>query len=122
MDERGLLISTQGRKLIIPSELQFVADRLNESALRTGTADNDINAIRNMGMIPEGYTVNHYLTDPDAFFIKTDIPNGFKVVQRTPIRTSMEGDFDTGNVRYKARERYSFGFSDPRCVFGTSGA
>ena len=121
-DERGLLISTQGRKLIIPSELQFVAERLTQSQLRTGTADNDINATRNMGMIPEGYVVNHYLTDPDAFFIKTDIPNGFKLFQRSPIRTSMEGDFDTGNVRYKARERYSFGFSDPRCVFGSPGA
>ena len=121
-DERGLLISTQGRKLIVPSELQFVADRLTESAFRTGTADNDVNAIRNMGMIPEGYTVNNYLTDPDAFFLKTDIPNGFKLFQRSPIRTSMEGDFDTGNVRYKARERYSFGFSDPRCVFGSPGA
>ena len=121
-DERGLLISTQGRKLIIPSELQFVADRITQSTLRTGTADNDINAMRNMGMMPEGYTVNHYLTDPDAFFIKTDIPNGFKLFQRSPIRTSMEGDFDTGNVRYKARERYSFGFSDPRCVFGSPGA
>ena len=121
-DERGLLISTQGRKLIIPSELQFVADRLMASANRVGTADNDINALRNMGMIPEGYTVNHYLVDNDAFFIKTDIPNGFKLFQRSPIRTSMEGDFDTGNVRYKARERYSFGFSDPRCVFGSPGA
>ena len=121
-DERGLLISTQGRKLIIPSELQFVADRLTQSQLRVATADNDINALRNMGMIPEGYVVNHYLTDPDAFFIKTDIPNGFKLFQRSPIRTSMEGDFDTGNVRYKARERYSCGFSDPRCVFGSPGA
>ena len=122
VDERGLLISTQGRKLIVPSELQFVADRLTESAFRVGTADNDVNAHRNMGMIPEGYTVNNYLTDPDAFFLKTDIPNGFKLFQRSPIRTSMEGDFDTGNVRYKARERYSFGFSDPRCVFGSPGA
>jgi len=121
-DERGLLISTQGRKLIIPSELQFVAERLTQSQLRVATSDNDINALRNMGMIPEGYVVNHYLTDPDAFFIKTDIPNGFKLFQRSPIRTSMEGDFDTGNVRYKARERYSFGFSDPRCVFGSPGA
>jgi hypothetical protein len=121
-DERGLLISTQGRKLIIPSELQFVAERLTQSQLRVATADNDINALRNMGMIPEGYVVNHYLTDPDAFFIKTDIPNGFKLFQRSAIRTSMEGDFDTGNVRYKARERYSFGFSDPRCVFGSPGA
>ena len=122
VDERGLLISTQGRKLIIPSELQFVAERLTQSQLRVATADNDINALRNMGMIPEGYVVNHYLTDPYAFFIKTDIPNGFKLFQRSPIRTSMEGDFDTGNVRYKARERYSFGFSDPRCVFGSPGA
>ena len=121
-DERGLLISTQGRKLIIPSELQFVADRLMASANRVGTADNDINALRNMGMIPEGYTVNHYLVDNDAFFIKTDIPNGFKLFQRSPIRTSMEGDFDTGNVRYKARERYSFGVSDPRGIFGVEGA
>ena len=121
-DERGLLISTQGRKLIIPSELQFVAERLTQSQLRVGTADNDINAMRNMGMLPEGYVVNHYLVDPDAFFIKTDIPNGFKLFQRSPIKTSMEGDFDTGNVRYKARERYSFGYSDPRCVFGSPGA
>jgi hypothetical protein len=122
VDERGLKIAAQGRKLIIPKELQFTADRLMASALRTGTADNDINAIRNMGMIPDGYTVNHFLTDTNAFFIKTDVPNGFKMFNRSPIRTSMEGDFDTGNVRYKARERYSFGFSDPRCVFGTSGA
>ena len=122
IDERGLLIATQGRKLIIPSELQFVAERLTQSQLRVGTSDNDINAMRNMGMLPEGYVVNHYLTDPEAFFIKTDIPNGFKLFQRSPIRTSMEGDFDTGNVRYKARERYSFGFSDPRCVFGSPGA
>ena len=93
-----------------------------ESTLRVGTADNDINAIKNMGMIPEGYVVNNYLTDIDAFFIKTDVPNGFKHFVRSPIRTSMEGDFDTGNVRYKARERYSFGFSDPRCVFGSPGA
>jgi len=122
VDGRGLLIATQGSKLIIPSGLQFVAERLTQSQLRPSTADNDINATRNMGMIPEGYVVNHYLTDPDAFFIKTDIPNGFKLFQRSPIRTSMEGDFDTGNVRYKARERYSFGFSDPRCVFGSPGA
>ena len=122
VDERGLKIAAQGRKLIIPKELQFTADRLMASALRTGTADNDINAIKNMGMIPEGYVVNHFLSDVNAFFIKTDVPNGFKMFNRSPIRTSMEGDFDTGNVRYKARERYSFGFSDPRCVFGTSGA
>ena len=120
-DERGLLISTQGRKLIIPSELQFVADRLMASANRVGTADNDINALRNMGMIPEGYTVNHYLVDNDAFFIKTDIPNGFKLFQRSPIRTSMEGDFDTGNVRYKARERYVYGCSDFRGIYGVEG-
>ena len=122
VDERGLKIAVQGRKLIIPKELQFTADRLLNSALRTATADNDINAIRNMGMIPEGYAVNHFLTDTDAFFIKTDAPNGLKHFERTPISTSMEGDFDTGNVRYKARERYSFGFSDPRGIFGTSGA
>ena len=122
VDERGLKIAAQGRKLIIPKELQFTADRLMNSALRVGTADNDINAIRNMGMIPEGYVVNHFLTDTNAYYIKTDVPNGFKYFNRSPIRTSMEGDFDTGNVRYKARERYSFGFSDPRCVFGTSGA
>ena len=122
IDERGLLIAATGRKLIIPPALQFVADRLMESTLRVGTADNDINAIKNMGMIPEGYAVNNYLTDIDAFFIKTDVPNGFKHFVRSPIRTSMEGDFDTGNVRYKARERYSFGFSDPRCVFGSPGA
>ncbi len=122
VDERGLKIATQGRKLIIPKELQFTADRLMNSVLRTGTADNDINAIRNMGMIPEGYVVNHFLTDTDAFFIKTDAPNGLKHFVRTPLSTSMEGDFDTGNARYKARERYSFGFSDPRGIFGTSGA
>ena len=122
VDERGLKIATQGRKLIIPKELQFTADRLMASALRTGTADNDINAIRNMGMIPEGYVVNHFLTDVNAFFIKTDAPNGLKHFTRTALSTNMEGDFDTGNVRYKARERYSFGFSDPRGIFGTSGA
>ena len=122
VDERGLKIATQGRKLIIPKELQFTADRLMASALRTGTSDNDINAIRNMGMIPEGYVVNHFLTDVNAFFIKTDAPNGLKHFTRTALSTNMEGDFDTGNVRYKARERYSFGFSDPRGIFGTSGA
>jgi hypothetical protein len=122
VDERGLKIAVQGRKLIIPKELQFTADRLMNSVLRTGTSDNDINAIRNMGMIPEGYVVNHFLTDTDAFFIKTDAPNGLKHFVRTPMSTNMEGDFDTGNVRYKARERYSFGFSDPRGIFGTSGA
>ena len=122
VDERGLKIATQGRKLIIPKELQFTADRLMASALRTGTADNDINAIRNMGMIPEGYVVNHFITDVNAFYIKTDAPNGLKHFTRTALSTNMEGDFDTGNVRYKARERYSFGFSDPRGIFGTSGA
>ena len=122
IDERGLKIALQGRKLIIPSALQFVAERLMATNLRPATADNDINAIRSMGMLPEGYVVNHYLTDTDAFFIKTDAPNGFKHFERSPIKTSMEGDFDTGNVRYKARERYSFGVSDPRCVFGSPGA
>jgi len=121
-DERGLRTAIQGMKLIIPRQLQFTANRLMESTLRTSTADNDINAIKNMGVIPQGYTVNHYLNDADAFFIKTDAPNGFKHFTRTPLKTVMEGDFDTGNIRYKARERYSFGFSDPRCVFGTSGA
>ena len=120
-DERGLKIAAQGVKLVIPSALQFTADRLMNSAGRTGTADNDINAIRNMGMIPQGYTVNHYLTSSKKFFIKTDVPNGLKHFVRAPIKTSMEGDFDTGNVRYKARERYVFGFSDPRGVFGSPG-
>ena len=122
IDERGLLVAVQGRKLVVPPALQFVADRLMASTLRPGTADNDINAMRNMGMLPDGYTLNHYLTDTDAFFIKTDAPNGFKHFDRSPVRTSMEGDFDTGNVGYKARERYSFGVSDPRCVFGSPGA
>ena len=121
-DDRGLNIALRGMKLIIPPQLVFVADRLLNTPGRVGTSDNDINAIRNMGMVPEGYVVNHYLTDTDAFFIKTDAPNGFKMFERSPIRTSMEADFDTGNVRYKARERYSFGFSDPRCVFGSPGA
>ena len=122
IDERGLKIALQGRKLIIPPQLQLVAERLMASNLRPSTADNDINALRNMGMLPDGYVVNHFLTDPDAFFIKTDAPNGFKHFVRSPIKTSMEGDFETGNVRYKARERYSFGVSDPRCVFGSPGA
>jgi len=122
IDERGLKIALMGRKLIIPVNLQFVAERLMASNLRSGTADNDVNAVRNMGMLPEGYVVNHFLTDTDAFFIKTDSPNGFKHFERSAIATSMEGDFDTGNVRYKARERYSFGVSDPRCVFGSPGA
>ena len=121
-DERGLKVAARGMKLVIPSNLQFTADRLMKSDQRVGTADNDINAIKNMGMIPEGYTVNHYLTDTDAFFIKTDVPNGLKHFNRSPIKTTMEGDFDTGNVRYKARERYVFGFSDPRGIFGSQGA
>ena len=121
-DERGLKIAARGMKMIIPPQLQFTADRLMKSEGRVGTADNDINAIKNMGMVPEGYTVNHYLTDPDAFFIKTDVPNGLKHFNRSPIKTSMEGDFDTGNVRYKARERYSFGWSDWRGIFGSPGA
>ena len=119
-DERGLKIAAQGTKLIIPSALQFTADRLMNSAGRVGTADNDINAIRNMGMISGGYTVNHYLTNAKKFFIMTDVPNGLKHFNRAPIKTSMEGDFDTGNVRYKARERYVFGFSDPRGIFGSN--
>ena len=122
VDERGLKIALQGRKLIIPKELQFTAERILKSPLRVGTADNDINAILNMGMIPEGYRVNHYLTDTDAFFIMTDAPNGLKQFVRSPIKTAIEGDFDTGNVRFKARERYSFGWSDPRGIFGTPGA
>ena len=122
VDERNMIIALRGMKLIIPPQLQFVADRLLESTLRVGTADNDVNAIRNMGMLPDGYTVNHFLTDPDAFFIKTDTPNGFKHFERAPMATNMEADFDTGNMRFKARERYSFGFSDPRCVFGSPGA
>ena len=105
---------------IIPSELQFTADRLMKSEGRTGTADNDINAIKNMGMIPQGYVVNHYLTAAKKWFIKTDVPNGLKHFVRSPIKTSMEGDFDNGNVRYKARERYVFGFSDPRGIFGSN--
>ena len=121
-DERGLKVAARGMKLIIPSELQFTAERLMKSSGRVGTADNDINAIASMGMIPQGYVVNHYLTDTDAFFIKTDVPNGMKMFVRSPIKTSMEGDFDTGNLRYKARERYSFGFSDARGIFGSPGA
>ena len=121
-DERGLKIAVQGLKLIIPKELMFTADRIMKSTLRVGTADNDINAIKNMGMIPQGYVVNHFLTDPDAYFIKTDAPNGMKMFERVALRTGFEGDFDTGNVRYKARERYSFGFSDPRGIFGSTGA
>mgnify|MGYP003121268589 CR=1 FL=1 len=119
-DERGLKIAARGMKMIIPSELQFTADRLMKSEGRTGTADNDINAIKNMGMIPQGYVVNHYLTAAKKWFIKTDVPNGLKHFVRSPIKTTMEGDFDTGNVRYKARERYVFGFSDPRGIFGSN--
>jgi hypothetical protein len=119
-DERGLKIAAQGVKLVIPSALQFTAERLMKSAGRVGTADNDINAIASMGMVPQGYVVNHYLTSAKKFFIKTDVPNGLKHFVRSPIKTSMEGDFDTGNVRYKARERYVFGFSDPRGIFGSN--
>jgi hypothetical protein len=121
-DERGLKIAAKGMKMIIPSELQFTAERLMKSANRVGTADNDINAIRNMGMIPQGYVVNNFLTDTDAFYIITDVPNGMKYFERAPISTKMEGDFDTGNMRYKARERYSFGVSDFRGIFGVEGA
>ena len=122
VDERGLKVSVRGNNLILPQELQCTSERLLESTLRPGTADNDINAVRNMGMLPEGYTVNHFLTDTDAWFIITDAPNGLKGFNRTAVRTSMEGDFDTGNVRYKARERYAFGWSDPRGIFGSPGA
>ena len=121
-DERGLKIAAKGMKMIIPSALQFTAERLMASAGRVGTADNDINAIKSMGMIPQGYSVNNYLTDVDAFFITTDVPNGMKHFERTPMTTKMEGDFDTGNVRYKARERYSFGVSDYRGIYGVAGA
>jgi hypothetical protein len=121
-DERGLRVAARGVKMIIPSELQFTAERLMKSQGRVGTADNDVNAIASMGMIPQGYRVNNYLTDTDAFYIITDIPNGMKMFQRAPLKTAMEGDFDTGNVRYKARERYSFGVSDPRGIFGVEGA
>jgi hypothetical protein len=121
-DERGLLIAAKPKKLIVPPQLQFVATRLLETELRTGTADNDINAIKNNGSIPEGYTVNNYLTDPNAWFLTTDVPNGMKHFVRTPLSNSMDGDFDTGNVRYKSRERYSFGFSDPLGMFGSPGA
>ena len=122
VDERGMKVALRGTKLIIPRQLQFVAERLMSSTLRSGTADNDVNAIRSMGMLPEGYAVNDFLTDTDAFFIMTDTPRGFLHFERVPLATQMEADFDTGNMRYKARERYSFGFSDPRCVFGSPGA
>ena len=121
-DERGLKIAAKGMKMIIPSALQFTAERLMASAGRVGTADNDINAIKSMGMIPQGYSVNNFLTDTDAWFIKTDVPNGMNHFERTPLSTKMEGDFDTGNVRYKARERYVFGVSDPRGIFASPGA
>ena len=121
-DERGLRVAARGLKMIIPSELQFTAERLMKSQGRTGTADNDINAIVSMGMVPQGYRVNNYLTDSDSFYIITDVPNGMKMFNRAPLTTAMEGDFDTGNVRYKARERYSFGVSDFRGIFGVEGA
>jgi hypothetical protein len=122
VDERGLKVALRGLKLMIPRATQFVAERLMVSNLRVGTADNDVNAIRSMGLLPEGYAVNDFLTDPDAWWIKTDAPRGFIHFERTALSTGMEADFDTGNMRFKARERYSFGFSDPRCVFGTTGA
>tara|TARA_B110000285_G_scaffold223728_1_gene279633 strand:+ start:128 stop:1045 length:918 start_codon:yes stop_codon:yes gene_type:complete len=118
VDERGLRIAAQGRKMVIPKELQFTAERLMKTPLRVGTADNDINAIASMGMVPEGYRVNNFLSDTDSFYLMTDVPNGLKHFVRAPIKTAIEGDFDTGNVRFKARERYSFGWSDPRCIFG----
>ena len=121
-DERGLKIAVRGTKLLIPKELQFIAERIINSNLRPGTADNDINAMKSMGMLPEGAAVNHFFTDADAYFVKTDCPNGFKLFNRTPLKTAMEGDFDTGNMRFKARERYAFGVSDWRCVYGTPGA
>ena len=121
-DERGLLIAAKGVKMIVPPENQFNAERLMKSQGRTGTADNDINAVNSMGMIPQGYRVNNYLTDADSWYIITDVPNGMKMFVRSPLNTAMEGDFDTGNVRYKARERYSFGVSDPRGIFGVEGA
>ena len=121
VDDRNLTIALQGRKLIVPPQLQFVADRLLQTPGRVGTSDNDINAIKNMGMVPEGYVVNNYLTDTDAWFLKTDCPDGFKHFERSPMQTSLEGDFDTGNMRYKARERYSFGFSNWRAVYASEG-
>ena len=121
-DERGLKVAARGIKMIIPSELQFTAERLMKSQGRTGTADNDVNALASMGMIPQGYRINNFLTDTDAFYIITDVPNGMKYFERSPIKTAMEGDFDTGNVRYKARERYSFGVSDFRGIFASPGA
>jgi hypothetical protein len=122
IDERGLKIATRGLKMIVPPSLQFTAERILVSDLRVGTADNDVNAIKSMGLLPQGYRVNHFLTDPDAWFIKTDAPNGLKHFNRSPLKTAMEGDFETGNARYKARERYSFGWSDPRGIYGSPGA
>jgi hypothetical protein len=122
VDDRNMVIALQGKKLVIPPQLQFVADRLLNTPGRVGTSDNDINSIKNMGMVSEGYTVNNFLTDNDAWFLLTDCPDGFKHFERSPLSTSMEGDFDTGNVRFKARERYSFGFSNPRAVFASQGA
>jgi hypothetical protein len=121
-DERGLLIAAKPKKMIVPPALMFTAKRLLDTELRVATADNDINAIKQMGAIPEGYTVNHFLTDPNAWFLTTDVPNGMKHFVRTPLQNSMDGDFDTGNVRYKARERYSFGWSDPLGMWGSSGS
>ena len=121
-DERGLLIAAKPKKLVIPPALQFVATRLLETELRVGTNDNDINALKNNGSIPEGYTINHFLTDSNAWFLTTDVPNGMKHFVRSPLANSMDGDFDTGNVRYKARERYSFGWSDPLGMYGSAGA
>jgi hypothetical protein len=122
VDERGLLIAARPRKLVIPPALQFTATRILETEQRVGTADNDLNALKNNGSIPEGYTINHYLTDTDAWFLCTDVPNGLKHFNRAKLATSMDGDFDTGNVRYKARERYSFGVSDPMGIYGSPGA
>jgi hypothetical protein len=121
-DERGLLIAAKPRKLIVPPQLMFVAKRLLDTELRVGTTDNDINALKAMGSIPEGYKINHFLTDPNAWFLLTDVPNGLKHFVRTPLQNSMDGDFDTGNVRYKSRERYSFGWSDPLGTFGSAGS
>ena len=121
-DERGLKIAAKATKMIIPSQLQFTAERLMKSQQRVGTADNDINALASMGMVPGGYSINHFLTDPDAFYLITDVPNGMKHLERAPLTTKMEGDFDTGNVRYKARERYVFGVSDPRGIYASPGA
>ena len=121
-DERGFKIAARGMKLIIPADLQFTAERLTKTANRVGTSDNDINATKSMGMIPQGYVVNNFLTDTNAFFIKTDVPNGLKHFERAALKTAMEGDFDTGNMRYKARERYSFGASDWRGIYGSPGS